>query len=122
MPSASFGQRLAALRQERGLKQEELAKKIGVSVTHVGRYEREESQPTLNVLKRMAKVLGVSLDYLVFDEKEGVAAARLADKELLEQFEKLMRLSEEDKQTVRNVIAGLVVKSQLNSMIEQTKG
>ncbi|MBI1746368.1 MAG: helix-turn-helix transcriptional regulator [Acidobacteria bacterium] len=79
MSSSSLGQRLAAVRRECRLKQQDLARKIAVSGTHVGRYERLENQPTLDVQKRMAKGLSLSLDYLVLGEKDGVAAAHLGD-------------------------------------------
>jgi len=42
-----------------------LAKKIGTSAPIVGRYEREEIKPSIDVAAKLADALGVSLDYLL---------------------------------------------------------
>jgi transcriptional regulator with XRE-family HTH domain len=49
------GQRLRQLRRQRGLSQEELADRAGVSVTTVGRLERRPNAPCLG---RLARALG----------------------------------------------------------------
>ncbi|HXA40289.1 MAG TPA: helix-turn-helix transcriptional regulator [Phenylobacterium sp.] len=46
-------------RQERGLSQEVLADEVGLAVTYVGQIERGIRNPTLDVVERLASVLGV---------------------------------------------------------------
>lgn len=58
-PTPAFGARLAALRQEHGWTQTQLAEKLGVSVKAVTYYEREVSNPTARTLARVAQALGV---------------------------------------------------------------
>jgi len=58
-PTPAFGARLAALRQERGWTQAQLAEKLGVSVKAVTYYEREVSSPTTRTLARVAQALGI---------------------------------------------------------------
>lgn len=66
----TFGKRLRVLRHERGLSQielrDEMERQHGVSIgqTYISELERSDKAPTLNVAAAMAKVLGVSLDYL----------------------------------------------------------
>jgi len=57
-----FPKRLASLRDHRNLTQAALAKKAGISLTQIKRYEGGHSQPTLEVLKALAVTLGVSAD------------------------------------------------------------
>jgi transcriptional regulator with XRE-family HTH domain len=59
------GQRLKQSREKLGLTQESLAELVNLSVRNITRYENGESQPTADNLASMARVLNVSVDYLV---------------------------------------------------------
>jgi transcriptional regulator with XRE-family HTH domain len=61
----SFGKRVAELRKEHKISQEELSKKIEVHQNVIGRYEREEAKPSIEVASKLADIFNVSLDYLV---------------------------------------------------------
>ena len=58
-PTPPFGARLAALRQERGWTQVQLAEKLGVTVKMVTYYEREATNPTTKTVAKLAEVFGV---------------------------------------------------------------
>lgn len=60
-----FGKRLRALREERGWSQEEFADRAGLHRTYVSAVERGVRNPTLSVLQRLAKALGVPISELV---------------------------------------------------------
>lgn len=100
-----FPQHLAALRKERGLTQQMLADKVGVHVVQLRRYESGSSQPTLGVIRRLAIVLGVSADLLLFGKDE-----RGPDDELRLQFEAVSRFDPEEKKVVRSVLDGMILK------------
>ena len=57
--------RLRALREEHGWSQRELARLCGFGEGQVRKYELEGNDPSSTHLKRMAELLGVSLDFLV---------------------------------------------------------
>lgn len=61
----SFGQRLLETRKKKGISQEEIAKHLGTKGPVIGRYERDEMKPSIEVAAKMASMLEVSLDYLV---------------------------------------------------------
>ncbi len=61
----SFGQRLLETRKKKGVSQEEIAKYLGTKGPVIGRYERDEMKPSIEVAAKMATMLEVSLDYLV---------------------------------------------------------
>lgn len=100
-----FPKRLARLRKERGLTQQALAEKIGIHVSQLKRYEAGSSQPTLEVLRKLAVTLGVSADLLLFDKDE-----RGPDDDLRLQFEALARFDPEHKKIAKAVIEGLILK------------
>jgi transcriptional regulator with XRE-family HTH domain len=115
-----FAEKLAKLRKEKGLTQEDLAKKIGVGIAQMRRYEKGASSPTLEVIKNMAKTLGISADDLIFDENEGVAPAHILDRKLLEQFEMLSRMNPHDKEAVQTIIDSMIIKSRLQDVMSDT--
>ena len=57
--------RLKELREEMGIPQRAVAEKVGCSPLVYSRYEREEREPDINMLCRLADYFNVSIDYLV---------------------------------------------------------
>ena len=60
-----LGVRIAALRRQAGLSQAELARQLQCSASAVGMYEQGRREPPADLLVRMARVFGVSTDYLL---------------------------------------------------------
>jgi len=54
-----IGDRLKALRVEQALTQEELADRAGVSTNTVARLERNETEPHMPTVRKLASALGV---------------------------------------------------------------
>jgi len=78
----SFESRLLEIRKKRGFSQAELADLLNTKPPVIGRYERGEATPSVEVGLRLAKVLGVSLDYLVGNtdiELDATALKRMED-------------------------------------------
>ena len=100
-----FPQRLVALRKERQLTQQALADKVGVHLSQIRRYEQGETQPTLNVIRKLAIVLSVSSDALIFDDAE-----RDPDDELRLQFEAISQFTAEEKQVAKVLLESLILK------------
>lgn len=100
-----FPARLIQLRKALGLTQQGLASAAEVHVNQIRRYEAGTAQPTLEALIRLAKVLHVRLDDLVFGEGE-----RGPDADMALLFEAVNEFSEEEKQTVRTVLSGMVLQ------------
>jgi transcriptional regulator with XRE-family HTH domain len=102
-----FGKRLAALRKERAMTQQALADQVGCHVTMIRRYEANETQPTLEVIRKLARALSVSADTLVFDQDE-----RDPTDELRLQFEAVSQLPPEEQSVVKEVLESLIIKYQ----------
>jgi len=58
-------QRLIELRTAKHLSQGKLAKAVGVSRQQINRIENNQQQGSTKTLKKMADVLGVSVDFLL---------------------------------------------------------
>ena len=99
--------RLIQLRKQKGLSQQALADAVGLHVTQIKRYEAGATQPSLEALKKIAVTLGVTTDFLLFDDTE-----RGPDEELRLQFDVISRLHEEEKRIIRELIDGMILKYQ----------
>lgn len=65
----TFGARLRAARNAKGLTQQRLGDAIGVSKGAVSRWESDQDQPQMGLLEPLCATLMVSLDYLVRGEQ-----------------------------------------------------
>ena len=59
-----FSDRIARLRKERGLNQNQLAKKLAVSVDSVRRWEQGKRSPDVEMLCNIAQVLDTTVAYI----------------------------------------------------------
>ncbi len=98
----SFAKRLLTLRKEKKISQGELADKVGIHPNVLGRYEREEAKPSIEIAAKLADTLEVSLDFMV-----GTTDQTL-DKSIIDKILTIQRLPEEDKHCIMYTIDGLV--------------
>lgn len=98
----SLGSQISRIRKERKIAQGELAEKVGVHPNVLGRYEREEATPSVEVAAKIADALSVSLDYLVGNTDV------LLDKNILDKVVAIQKLPEEDKTHIMYSLDGLI--------------
>ena len=90
----AMGRRIKILRHERRMSQEQVAKKINISLSYFGNIERGNRIPSIDTLVDIANALGVGLDYLLAESVD--AAVRLR--------------SPEDRRTVRNYLRDVLLE------------
>mgnify|MGYP000249072691 CR=1 FL=1 len=112
-----FPTRLIQLRKAAGLTQQHLADSASVHVNQIRRYEAGSAQPTLEALVRIAKVLHVALDTLVFNDDD-----RGPDEELKLQFEAVKQLPPEDRQVIMAMLDGMIVKHRAKRLVSELRG
>ena len=66
----TIGKRIAALRREKNLKQDDLAQMLVVSPQAVSKWENDQTCPDISLLPKLAKILGVSVDELLSGKQE----------------------------------------------------
>ena len=66
----TIGNRIAALRREKNLKQDDLAQMLEVSPQAVSKWENDQTCPDISLLPKLAKILGVSVDELLSGKQE----------------------------------------------------
>ncbi len=104
-----FGKRLTLLRKARGLTQQELGNKIGVSKRAIAYYEGETHNPPANKLDSLAKALEVTIEELL-GTKPLKNKPSVKNRRLLQGLNVLEKLPKEDQKSVLNFIDALSIK------------
>ncbi len=112
----TLSQKIKKLRNEKGLSQERLGKMMDVHYTHISRYERDQSTPSVEALKKLAKIFGVSTDYLLFDDVEKTALGDIHDSDLLLQFQKLDQLDDDIRGKTRFILDAILTQQHINQL------
>ncbi|GAQ19570.1 HTH-type transcriptional regulator ImmR [Oceanobacillus picturae] len=82
-----FGLRLENLREKAGYTQKEISFKLGFSKNTYGKYEREDLEPSIETLIKIADLFQVSLDTLLRDEEPAYLKDYRSMKEILDLLE-----------------------------------
>lgn len=85
-----IGDRIANLRKERGMTQEQLAQELGISAPAVSKWETDTSYPDITLLCPLARVLGTNVDTLLEYEET------LSGEKINEYTEQIIRVKQEE--------------------------
>jgi len=102
--------RITSLRKQKRWSQAELSKKAEVSREIIGRYERNDAIPSIEIAKRLADVFEVSLDYLVGSSEQEI------DKMTLDRLLEIQKLSPENKNHVYALLDAFIKQTKIAAM------
>lgn len=102
---ALFAKRLHDLRRLRGWSRPEVGKMIGTSGAIIGRYERGEMTPSIEVAKKLAAAFGVTVDYLVSQEDQ---PNLVQDSSMVERLRAINELAQDEREKLLYVVDGLL--------------
>ncbi len=106
-----FGSIVVQLRKEQGISQTDLAKQLGIHKNVLGRYERNEVLPSIEIARKIADILDVSLDYLT--GKVDVEMDKITRKRILE----VSKFDDDDKFHIFSVIDAFIAKRKIQSIM-----
>jgi transcriptional regulator with XRE-family HTH domain len=109
--------KLQELRKEKDLSQDEVGRAVGVDQRNVSGWESGKTKPSLENAAKLAKLFGVSIDYLVFDNvpREGFEA--INDFDLYQKFRETEKLEPEDKKFVAHLIDLVLLKVRFKDVL-----
>lgn len=87
-----IGTQIIAIRKEKGISQSQLGKAVGVSREMIGKYERNDTMPSIEIAKRIADALDTSLDYLT-----GASTESNLDEKAFKMMQAIETLNEDAK-------------------------
>lgn len=107
----AFADRLAFARKQKKIKQSDLGKTIGTSGDIIGKYERGENVPSIDVATKIADALGVTLDYLVKDGQY-----EQIDNDTLKKLKVIQELDSDTKAHIFATIDAFIKASKLKNI------
>jgi transcriptional regulator with XRE-family HTH domain len=118
---ASFGEKLKQARKKLGWSQDDLGQKVGIHGRHVGKYENGRAMPNADTIIRIAKILNVSIDYLLLDDfkENAMPSAILQDRDLMRKFEAVEKMDENDKHVITSLIDAYIKKQQIEGVMSR---
>ena len=106
-----FGSIVVELRKKQSISQTDLAARLGIHKNVLGRYERNEVLPSIEIARKIADILDVSLDYLT-----GKADVQM-DKNTRERILEVSKFEQEDKEHIFSVIDAFIAKRKIQSIL-----
>ncbi len=102
---STFGKKLAELRKELKMSQGELSKLLNTSTFVIGRYERDEMSPSIEVAKKIASILNTTVGYLLGETEDDQL---FKDPGMLQRLKELSQLPKNDKEHILYALDGLL--------------
>lgn len=105
-----LGARIAELRKELGLTQQQLADALETTQQQVASYESARLRVPASMLPRLARVLGVTLEMLIGEEPR-TAAKRGPTPKLQQQLERLSSLPKPKQRAIMEVLEAMIAQA-----------
>lgn len=93
----SFGSRLRECRKQKGFSQNELAGILKTNHSVIGKYERDDVNPSIDAVKRLADVLDTTVAYLL---GEAGTDELFKDPAMLKRLKEINDLPEKDRECI----------------------
>jgi transcriptional regulator with XRE-family HTH domain len=106
-----FGSTVVELRKKKKISQTELAAQLGIHKNVLGRYERNEVAPSIEIARKIADILDVSLDYLT-----GKVDVEM-DKDIQKRILEVSKFEDEDRKNIFSVIDAFIAKRKIQSIL-----
>lgn len=101
----SFGKKLRECRENKGLSQSQLAKLLNTNHSIIGKYERDEVKPTVDVIKKLAEELNTTAGFLLGETQE---INVFKDPAMLKRLNDIESMDNEDKNHILYVLDSFI--------------
>ena len=101
----SFGKKLAESRKAKKLSQSDLARLLNTNHSIIGKYERDEVKPSIDVVKKLAENLNTTVAFLLGETTD---MELLKDPDMLKRLNDINNLPKKDKEGILFALDGLL--------------
>jgi len=109
----TFGKKLRDSREAKDFSQAELAKKINSYHSIIGKYERDEVKPTIDVVKKLADVLDTTAGYLLGETED---RELLKDPTMTQRLNEIAKFAEQDKNCILYALDAMINNVKLKAI------
>ena len=112
----SFGRKLRECREAKKFSQAELAKQINTYHSIIGKYERDEVKPSIDVIRKLAEVLDTTVGYLLGETED---RELLKDPSMLRRLNDIAKFPEHDKNCILYALDAMINNVKLKGIAVQ---
>lgn len=109
-------EQIKRIRKEKGLSQQEVADKLSMNRVQYNRIETGKSDPTMNILQRIANVLDINVVEF-FEAKNNNTEVHTVNEPLLQKVRLLEELDELQKNSICNMIDTAIANKRLKEAL-----
>ncbi len=107
---SSFGKKISELRKLKKISQSELAKRLSTATSVIGKYERDEINPSIEAAKKLSKILDTTVGYLLGETEE---INILRDPKMLKRWNDIEKMNDKNKEHALFAIDAVILKSKV---------
>lgn len=121
-----IGENIKNIREEKSYTQKQFAKALNITSSCISKYETGRSQPSIDTLIEMSKLLDVSLDYLVgrnnlsFDY-ELLSKDYVKDIDCFDLLNMLLQLNSENRNLIVDILDAVMYKNNIQKIKKPNK-
>lgn len=114
-----FGDNLTKIRTDKGISQKELADMLSMHATHLSRYERNVTAPSIDVLRKIAEALSVTTDMLIYGTNDDKVKSKIKDNDLLNMFSKVQTFDKTELTCIKSLLEAYIFKKDLQHQLSK---
>jgi len=117
--SMDIGTNIKRLREERSIKQQEIAELISMHRSNYSKIENGQREISVTALDKIARYFDITIDELIHMGDDVPQEVDITDKSALEQMKLIQELDDEDKQTIFKMIETFLTKKKFKDFFNK---
>ena len=114
-----LAENIKKLREKKALLQKQVAAEIGLKPAHYNKIEKGIIDPSVEILDKLAKLFGLTIDQIVHLEGDVPKEITVEDKGVAEQVKLIQELDDKDKNTIFSIIDTMLTKKKFKDFFNK---
>lgn len=115
----SIGENIKQIRQQRDIKQQEIADLVGMHRSNYSKIENGQRELSINALNKVAKFFNITLDELVNMDGDMPEEISIEDKATVEKVKLIQEMDEEDRNMIFKMIDTILTKKKFKDFFQK---
>jgi len=115
----SIGENIKQIRQQKGVKQQEIADLVGMHRSNYSKIENGQRELSINALSKVSKLFNITLDELVNMEGDVPEEVSIEDTATVEKIKLIHEMDEEDRNMVFKMIDTILTKQKFKDFFQK---
>ena len=115
----TIGEKIKKVRKDKGIQQKAVAADVGLDQSNYNKIENGKREPSVEVLKKLSVILGVTVDDLINPDNDIPTAVTVQDKTINEKIRLIEQLDDEDKNVLYKMLDTMLTKKKFQDFFQQ---